>query len=327
MRGDGSGVRKTTGKIVTGNSRFCMKGYRYMKAYRTFVRWLACILLAAWSAGALKLYEVIPNAAGLGEELYDVIQYLFFGGNAIGWIVLMIAISAFYHWISKRITFSVRILIPALILVLAFVLGSFLEFRNLVETAGSYSIFVILASPGTLALFYSLLWEAFHVFQSIEDKSPAPAGRVIAFYERHPMPLTMGILLVCWLPYIILYCPGTIQYDGAMQLNMFFGQVPFTTPHYLDDGILYPIGTIFGIGFYWRFYFYLCTNPVFGCCHFPRCQDHDKVASATVRYVYSAGLFCFVFSLACIQQYVLKDHPVFGFFFAVSIGAHRILPK
>lgn len=202
-----------------------------MKSYRTFFRWLACILLAAWSTGALKLYGVIPNADKLGDELYDVIQYLFFGGNAIGWIVLIIAISVFYHWISKRITFSVKILIPALILVLAFVLGSFLEFRNLVESARSYSIFVMLASPGTLVLFYSLLWKAFYVLRTLEDKSPAPPGRIVAFYERHPMPLTMGILLVCWLPYIILYCPGTIQYDGAMQLNMFFGRVPFTTHH------------------------------------------------------------------------------------------------
>ena len=77
---------------ITGYERFCTKGYCYMKSYRTFFRWLACILLAAWSTGALKLYGEIPNADRLGDELYDVIQYLFFGGNAIGWIVLILSL-------------------------------------------------------------------------------------------------------------------------------------------------------------------------------------------------------------------------------------------
>ena len=202
-----------------------------MKRHHSFFRWLACIFMAVWSIGALKLYTMIPVATDLGRSLHDIAQYLLFGGLWYFWIFLAVAISIFYYWISKKMAFCLKILVPAFVLTMTFATGNMIEFRSYAETVRSYAFFVLLSVPGAFALFYSVVWEIFVVLKYLEVRNSAPVRKLMLLFERHPILFTMGILLVCWSPYIILYLPGSIPYDGAFQLDMYLGKVPFTAHH------------------------------------------------------------------------------------------------
>lgn len=207
---------------------------------------------------------MIPVAMDLGRSLHDIAQYLLFGGLQYFWIFLAIAISIFYYWISKRMTICLKIMVPAVILTMTFVMGNIIEFRSYAETVRSYALFVLLSVPGAFVLFYAAVWEIFAILKYLEVRNSAPVSKFIAFFERRPILLTMGILLVCWSPYIILYLPGSIPYDGAFQLDMYLGKVPvYSTPPasvYLANGNIFSIRTMAGIGEYWRFFLYIWSD-------------------------------------------------------------------
>ena len=67
---------------------------------------------------------MIPVATDLGRSLHDIAQYLLFGGLWYFWIFLAVAISIFYYWISKKMVFDLKILVPAFILTMTFATGN-----------------------------------------------------------------------------------------------------------------------------------------------------------------------------------------------------------
>lgn len=59
-------------------------------------------------------------------------------------------------------------------------------------------------------------------------------------------------MLIGWLPYLVIFFPGSVPYDGMRQLNMFYGVQPLTNHHPIFVtwvyGILYKIGSFIGNG-------------------------------------------------------------------------------
>jgi hypothetical protein len=68
--------------------------------------------------------------------------------------------------------------------------------------------------------------------------------------ERHPVLLGTCIIFICWIPYIIIFYPGTLMWDGTLQLSQFLGYLPKTTHHpYAATtlmGLLYSVGKPLG---------------------------------------------------------------------------------
>ncbi len=69
-------------------------------------------------------------------------------------------------------------------------------------------------------------------------------------YRRRPVLFTMGVLLFCWSPYLVVFFPGTVVWDMAEMAAMEFGLRPMTTWHpvlltWLFSGCI-RFGRIFG---------------------------------------------------------------------------------
>jgi hypothetical protein len=52
-----------------------------------------------------------------------------------------------------------------------------------------------------------------------------------AFYRRHTVFSSAILFFICWLPYMISYYPGTVNYDMCVMVRQFFGLNPMTTWH------------------------------------------------------------------------------------------------
>lgn len=52
---------------------------------------------------------------------------------------------------------------------------------------------------------------------------------IIGYGEKHYSLFVFTIISICWLPFLIVNLPGSVPYDGAHQINMFYG---------MDSGVL-----------------------------------------------------------------------------------------
>ena len=57
------------------------------------------------------------------------------------------------------------------------------------------------------------------------------AGRIGRAYRRRPVVFLMGLLLLCWSPYLVVFYPGTVIWDMAEMAAMQFGLRQMTTWH------------------------------------------------------------------------------------------------
>lgn len=61
--------------------------------------------------------------------------------------------------------------------------------------------------------------------------APGWARKLHALYEKHTVLFVMGVLALCWLPYLVLFYPGIIISDMAWMFEQLVGIQPMTTWH------------------------------------------------------------------------------------------------
>ena len=64
--------------------------------------------------------------------------------------------------------------------------------------------------------------------------------------SNHPILWCFAILMLCWIPYIIIFYPGPMNYDSLVEINQFYGVKEWTTHHPIVPTIIY--GTCMKIG-------------------------------------------------------------------------------
>ena len=91
-------------------------------------------------------------------------------------------------------------------------------------------IITVLIYSGWLPLFYVVIYAAFIKLDG--QKNERGAGRFTnIIFEKQPFLLPFLVILICWLPYVIVFYPGFVPSDGLKQLNNFFGVGNFTDNH------------------------------------------------------------------------------------------------
>ena len=64
--------------------------------------------------------------------------------------------------------------------------------------------------------------------------------------EKHYLLVAFLLILAGWLPYILIFWPGSVPYDGFRQLNMFAGNQRFTNKHPWELSLI--MGALMTIG-------------------------------------------------------------------------------
>jgi len=64
--------------------------------------------------------------------------------------------------------------------------------------------------------------------------------------SKHSILFCFAIFMLCWMPYIIIFYPGPMNYDSLVEINQFYGVKEWTTHHPVIPTIIY--GTCMKIG-------------------------------------------------------------------------------
>ena len=85
---------------------------------------------------------------------------------------------------------------------------------------------------GLILVYYQILYSLFNRRYMIKQTSlKGWIGRTADFYEKHIGLITFLVILVCWLPYLFVFYPGSVCHDGYNQLNQSVGIKPISNKH------------------------------------------------------------------------------------------------
>lgn len=103
---------------------------------------------------------------------------------------------------------------------------------------------------GYMALFYSgilYIIDFFEKDRANSDKILGKKGMISLFiFEAHPFGSVFVILFFCWLPWFIVFHPGTVMFDAFVQLDYIYGLIPWMDYHPVFSTVL--IGGLMRLG-------------------------------------------------------------------------------
>lgn len=74
------------------------------------------------------------------------------------------------------------------------------------------------------------------------DRGSRRGWRTVAengFFGRRCLLVSAAVIALCWLPYLIIYFPGTLTWDGARSMNQFITDAPLENHHPVLMNLLY----------------------------------------------------------------------------------------
>ena len=99
--------------------------------------------------------------------------------------------------------------------------------------AAPVAIGVVVAMTLVAYLLLSLLFRWFDRHAGWRTFNPA------GLFARHPFLVSAIIIALAWLPYLIVYFPGTLTWDGARSMNQFITDAPLENHHPVLMNALY----------------------------------------------------------------------------------------
>lgn len=85
-----------------------------------------------------------------------------------------------------------------------------------------------------------------HNLKKVKKEISKYKNKLEKIMEKHPIICCFIIFILCWIPYIVIFYPGTMNADSLNEINQFYGVKEWTTGHPIIPTIIY--GTFMRIG-------------------------------------------------------------------------------
>lgn len=100
----------------------------------------------------------------------------------------------------------------------------FYSFKQFLIAAITFSGYFILFDIIICLLYAYFSEKNLTILNDISDK-------VINYGKQHYPLFVFTVITICWLPFLIVFLPGSVPHDGAVQINMFFDMNSMTNNH------------------------------------------------------------------------------------------------
>ena len=254
------------------------------------IKTILCFVVALFSALSFSL----------GQEGYIGISDLPPSSTSLLWtsLALLFALGFHYVYIKKCIK-------PSVMTVCFGVLFGFLN--ALMSHLFAYDQWDALLSPlpamimTARALCQALPMIAFlsYIDNVLKSGSLSGVSKFPAWVEKRSFSLIFSLLIICWLPYVIIFYPGTVNWDLGEMAAQFFGQRSMDTWH--------PV----------------FTTWIFGSCIWiGRLVGSDNIGALLFTLL---QLFALAFACTKTLQY-LKEKKAHPMFFYGTLAFYALCP-
>lgn len=282
------------------------------------------VLAAFWTATAIALSGEFVNTSGFLNTVNAEL-----GGIRLDKLIVLLALIFFYRktWEAFRKTRKwITHLIAAFFALFMLIGISYSTQGSWVFILGNkkQSLIAALAFVGYFFLFDVALCVLYRFLEQRGLRQAANTRPLPAFMEKHGRLSAFWLIYLCWLPWIIVFFPGSVPADGYRQLDMYFGGEAFTTRHAwiltMFVGLLMSIGRQvsdnMGV-----FLIILVTSLIECFCYAIVCEKIKKWKAPKRFYVGSILFFGIMPMFGAYAQTVIKD-SVFTAFFALFMALY-----
>ena len=160
-----------------------------------------------------------------------------------------------YYSSKYKIKFNIHLMFTSLFLAIFLLLGKYYIHSLSIQDLYKNVPIVLVNFIMLIVFFISLYITMFNLFEYLNNlKISKKSSKETSFFskfldfilEKHSFLIPFFIILICGLPYIISFYPGTVQQDGNNQLQQFLGNYGKTSHHPYVSTII--LGTCFKIG-------------------------------------------------------------------------------
>ena len=172
---------------------------------------------------------------------------------------------AFYHLFYRshyKIKYNIHIFLTSVFLSVCLLLGKYYTCSLTLQDMFKDELVVLINFVMFLVFFVSFYIILINLFEYLNsnhqqnlksnnksEEKKTNFSKILDFvFEKHSLIVPFLIILICGLPYIIYFYPGTVQQDGNFQLQQFLGNYERTSHHPFVSTII--LGTFFKIGSY-----------------------------------------------------------------------------
>ena len=308
----------------------CDKNREDLLVEKNLKKYTLPVIAAILTVFALSMTGLYAGSADNPGETFLSLCKKEMTGIGIDKLVVLIAIIALYmkcwrnfcrscKWITHLIAamFSVFMLIG-----MSFsVQGNWSFF-----TAGRNQILIALL---TWAGFFFLFDIVISLLYAYGEKHPFLHSRNIKkfpeFMEKHYLLVAFLLILAGWLPYILIFWPGSVPYDGFRQLNMFAGNQRFTNKHpwelSLIMGALMTIGNV--ISDNWGIFMVVGVLAlIYAVCYATVCYKLKSWGAPRWFNICCIAFFSLVPVFGAYSQTIIKDgifSALFSLFMAIYV--------
>lgn len=199
------------------------------------------IAMEAWAAMTALLCDMSISSAvsqqGQTVSIWGRLTDMYSQDSAKMFLVWVILLSFFYVWKKEQEkTFSIPVAGVSLLFGFGFLIGkSFLLYENfsLLLKDSFQFVFMLFVMLGYAVIFYYIICALFHYMEKhpiVRYYGETDTETQEKKYGRKTVLLYL-FLMLCYLPYLIAFYPGSINSDTLHQMCSYFGYVEWTN-HY-----------------------------------------------------------------------------------------------
>ena len=118
---------------------------------------------------------------------------------------------------------KVMISVLSIIYTLCMIIGTSFIITNSFNMLYKHPFISLISSVIFFIIFYVIISYLYESIDKYKSKKIKVNNKILLAFDKHPVLVSMIIIILFWIPYIVAYYPGILNPDSVFQIKQFLG--------------------------------------------------------------------------------------------------------